>query len=299
MSLSAYSKRCEYNNSEIKKSIYLLEKTKVGIRESATRYTYSISNNTGVVEEYKVEDFEFTQSSTYGRVYKYSNSLSITFNTNSFGNIISFFNKVKTDKYYVFFKSDGMLHLFNFDSLLKVTTNVSIKDSEDANTYQITLETKTNIPILVNVISNFTNTYVFRDSCEYLVGKVQKLYLTTNNPKTTDYYSIQNPSNLKAAKIEFDEGSLELTETFDGKIYNISLSFQVTLNTSSRAWINTLADEKRYKALIETDKMDFNVFYEFPAKIDYDISVSDGNTHTITVKMNSISNTSMLFSNII
>lgn len=296
MALTSYTKRCNYNNSTIKKSIYLINKQNINIRETSTRYTYSISNNTGVVEEYKVEDFELTQSSTYGRVYQYSNSLSITFNTISFGDVLNFFNKVKSNNYYVFFKSDGMLYLFNFDSTLKVTTNVSIKDSEDANTCQVTLETRTNMPVLVNVLSSFSSTYVFRDSCEYLIGKVQKLFLTNTNPKTTDYSYIQNPSNLKSYNIDFDEGSLELSETFDGKIYQVSLTFQVTLNTTARSWINTLADENRYKALITTNKMDIAVFYEFPAKIDYDISVSDGNTHVITVKMNSISNTSMLFS---
>jgi len=268
--------RCRYTIDRLKQHVYLI---------SAVNCTIHIDNGNAWVDNLTETPLfikgavTLNESTSYDDRFKFTKSVSLT--VQNYVNL-----SYLQGKYYVILEDEGGNYWFvNPDFPCLVTYTYTLGD--DVSETQFTFNSLSNFPLL-----GFTGSLTDVRECEqYVINGLKRLRLT--EAKNASYDQSTSTVYLYHDKefydVEFLDGTLSITEEFDGNQVNTSIQFSIQLDNYKPSWQYNLLEyqDNRYAAIITTKGADgeFISGFEFGLVPSYSIVGGDSQDDIITITL--------------
>lgn len=268
--------RCRYTIDRLKQHVYLI---------SAASCTIHIDNGNAWVGNLTETPLfikgavTLNESTSYDDRFKFTKSVSLT--VQNYVNL-----SYLQGKYYVILEDEGGNYWFvNPDFPCLVTYTYTLGD--DVSETQFTFNSLSNFPLL-----RFTGSLTDVRECEqYVINGLKRLRLT--EAKNASYDQSTSTVYLYHGKefydVEFLDGTLSITEEFDGNQVNTSIQFAIQLDDYKPSWQYNLLEyqDNRYAAIITTKGADgeFISGFEFGLVPSYSIVGGDSQDDIITITL--------------
>lgn len=268
--------RCRYAIGRLKQHVYLI---------SAASCTIHIDIDSAWVENLTETPLfikgavTLNESTSYDDRFKFTKSVSLT--VQNYVNL-----SYLQGKYYVILEDEGGNYWFvNPDFPCLVTYTYTLGD--DVSETQFTFNSLSNFPLL-----RFTCSMTDVRECEqYIINGLKRLRLT--EAKNVSYDQSTSTVYLYHGKefydVEFLDGTLSITEEFDGNQVNTSIQFAIQLDDYKPSWQYNLLEyqDNKYAAIITTNGADgeFISGFEFGLVPSYSIVGGDSQDDIITITL--------------
>ena len=241
MSITTYTpNKCKYRLGNLKKVVYLYSSASVSINiDNGEAY---VSNYNGNAQILSGNAINYTETTSYNDRFQFAKNVSIT--CDGYVNLSSL-----NDKYYVILEDyDGNYWLVNYDFPSHVTYTYTLVDGENQTEF------------VLNALSNFPTLKLNWSSSkssvckQYDITKIKSLKMLEKRYAaiSTSASTVYGYSSKTYKTVDFNEGSLRLTEEFDGFNVSTTLQFDINMDAYQPSWQYNLLEyqDNRYVALI-------------------------------------------------
>lgn len=274
----SFDRECGYRLTGLKPLLVMTPRTNLRVTIDGGRKPYATLADSSAVTAYTCSNAEYTQEPELQGRYKFSKTLSCTFPG-------YWVNAVESDGMaLIFVGENGDAWAVNPEFSCLQSSQYTL--DEDSETTTLTFATKGNYPELW--ISNFAMPQVAAETCAYAEMGAEALELIDARNTGVDHNQMPKLAG-EMYRIDYDQGSLEFTETCSGSLYTHSLKFTLPLEKAAHQFSYNLI-EFLYHTLAAkiTRKGTGNVYAGFRRNgFEPKYSISEG-TITITLERQSI-----------
>lgn len=273
----SFERECGYRLTGLKPFLVMTPRTNLRITIDGGRKPYATLADSSAVTAYTCSNAEYTQEQELQGRYKFSKTLSCTFPG-------YWVNAVESDGMaLIFVGENGDAWAVNSEFSCLQSSNYTL--NEDSETTTLTFATKGNYPEVW--VSNFAmpNTV---EQCSYAEMGAEALELIDARNAGVDVNLAPKLAGGMYA-IDFDQGSLEFTESCSGSLYTHNLKFTLPLEKAAHQFSYNLI-EFLYHTLAAkiTRKGTGNVYAGFRRNgFEPKYSISEG-TITVTLERKSV-----------
>ena len=297
MAVHDYIKNCQYQLNELDNYIYLYEFDEPLLNYITDRDETNGKgvNINGSSTRLYCESVQYSSTSSINNRFSFENTLTVTLLETKEVTNYKIIQQLLNGNWMVVFKNvDGDAFVVNAEFPVMVSYQYVFNDEKSPNKLTITFKAIQNTPT-INLSSPVVFSSTIRDKgCEYNISRIQSLKMIAMNKANVDvegdsfYVEEIGKGNLKT--IEFNDTTMSFTDSYDGKEFKQTLSFQIPFNSYRFYFHYNLLEylENRYYALIETSNGN-NILGGFREGLfpSYSISTSDNN-NVITIELNAI-----------
>lgn len=274
----SFDRECGYRLTGLKPYLVMTPRTNIRVTIDGGRKPYATLADSSAVTAYTCASVEYAMEPELQARYKFSKTLSCTFPG-------YWTNVIESDGMgMIFVGENGDAWVVNPEFSCLQSSNYTL--NEDSETTTLTFATKGNYPELW--ISNFAMPQVAAETCAYAEMGAEALELIDARNTGVDHNQMPKLAGEMYA-IDYDQGSLEFTESCSGSLYTHSLKFTLPLEKAAHQFSYNLI-EFLYHTLSAkiTRKGTGNVYAGF-RRVGFEpkYSISEG-TITITLERQSI-----------
>ena len=297
MAVHDYIKNCQYNLNELDNYIYLYEFDEPILNYITDR---DETNGKGVnidatSTRLYCESVQYSSTSSINNRFAFENTLTVTLLETKEVTNYKIIQQLLNGNWMIVFKNvDGDAFVVNAEFPVMVTYQYVFNDEKSPNTLTITFKAIQNTPT-INLSSPVVFSTTIRDKgCEYNISRINSLKMVSMNKANVDVeddgFYIEEIGKGSLKTIQFNDTTMSFTDSYDGKEFKQTLSFQIPFNSYRFYFHYNLLEylENRYYALIETSNGN-NILGGFREGLfpSYSISTSDNN-NVITIELNAI-----------
>lgn len=297
MAVHDFIKNCQYQLNELDNYIYLYEFDEPLLNYITDRDETNGKgvNINGSSTRLYCESVQYSSTSSINNRFSFENTLTVTLLETKEVTNYKIIQQLLNGNWMVVFKNvGGDAFVVNAEFPVMVSYQYVFNDEKSPNTLTITFKAIQNTPT-INLSSPVVFSSTIRDKgCEYNISRIKSLKMIAMNKANVDiegdsfYVEEIGKGNLKT--IEFNDTTMSFTDSYDGKEFKQTLSFQIPFNSYRFYFHYNLLEylENRYYALIETSNGN-NILGGFREGLfpSYSISTSDNN-NVITIELNAI-----------
>ena len=274
MAISNYLKRCEYRLGGLKPFVYLIHKNALTVKIKANgvdvhfNHIKEIINDSGETETitptiYKVEGAlcTYSQDENYESKYRFNSNLTLVINELYQEPFFYGLKTLRTNQYYIIIEDKkGIQYLVNPELYTTLNYEYNFTDTNDAqNAVTINWYNLSNFPLLIFSEKVNTDNYLLREQCNYNLGRAFELLMYSHkdlktNDDTVKITNMYIDDYTKLKKIKYLDETFTLTETYDGNMFRVNLSYSIPLEDNQFNWHYNLLEFKdnRYGAILRT-----------------------------------------------
>ena len=241
MSITTYTpNKCKYRLGNLKKVVYLYSSASIKIHiDNGEAYASDYNGNAQILSGNAIN---YTETTSYNDRFQFAKNVAIT--CDGYVNLSSL-----NDKYYVILEDyDGNYWLVNYDFPSHVTYTYTLIDGE--NDTEFSFDAMSNFPTLKLNWSPSKSSVCN----QYEISKIKTLKMLEKryaaiSPSASTVYGY---SNRTYKTVDFNEGSLRLTEEFDGFNVSTTLQFDINMDAYQPSWQYNLLEyqDNKYVAII-------------------------------------------------
>lgn len=297
MPVNNYLKDCKYSLNNLDNYIYLYT-----FNEPILNYITDDGESNATATSIKgsskrlyCNSVQYQSTSSVDNRFAFDNTLTVTLSEHSKVSHYSIIQTLLNGNWMVVFKNtDGDAFVVNAEYPVMVSYSYVINDEKSPNNLTITFRALQNIPT-VNLKTSIAFSSTLCDNyCEYNISRIETLKMIDMNKATIDVdgdgFTLNEKGEGNLKTIEFNPTSMSFTDSFDGREFSQTLTFQIPFESYRYYFHYNLLEylNNRYYALIKTtdDNYILGGFRQglFPS---YTISTADNNniiTITLTAK---------------
>lgn len=297
MAVNNYTRECKYNLNKLDNYIYLYEFNEPILNYITDDDDKGVLNGLSsslVSESYRIycEDVQYQSSSSINNRFSFTNTLTISLSEHNSVTHYKVIQKLLNNKWMVLFKNEeGDSFIMNAEYPVMMSYEYVFNDEKTPNNLTITFSVIQNVPTInYNGIVTYSST--LRDKpCEYSISRIESFKMIDINKCsvsiTEDGFNLIENGRGSLKTIEFNPTSLSFSDSYDGREYIQSLSFQIPFDSYLYYFHYNLLEflENRYIALIKTTNGN-NILAGFRQGLfpSYTISTAEnGSNITITL----------------
>ena len=297
MPVNNYLKDCKYSLNNLDNYIYLYT-----FNEPILNYITDDGESNATATSIKgsskrlyCNSVQYQSTSSVDNRFAFDNTLTVTLSEHSKVSHYSIIQTLLNGNWMVVFKNtDGDAFVVNAEYPVMVSYSYVINDEKSPNNLTITFRALQNIPT-VNLKTSIAFSSTLCDNyCEYNISRIETLKMIDMNKATIDVdgdgFTLNEKGEGNLKTIEFNPTSMSFTDSYDGREFSQTLTFQIPFESYRYYFHYNLLEylNNRYYALIKTtdDNYILGGFRQglFPS---YTISTADNNniiTITLTAK---------------
>ena len=295
MPVNNYLRECKYNLNNLDNYIYLYE-----FNEPLLDYitddeesNASASDIKGSAQRLYCESVTYSSTSSVDNRFSFDNTLTVTLAEHSKVSHYSIIQTLLNNNWMVVFKNkEDEAFVVNAEYPVMVSYSYVINDEKTPNILTITFRALQNVPTINLKTSVAFSSTLCDKPCEYVISRIKSLKMIDMNKATIDFdndgFTLNEKGEGNLKTIEFNPMSMSFTDSFDGREFSQTLSFQIPFEMYRFYFHYNLLEylDNRYYALIETTN-DNNILGGFRQGLfpSYTVSTSDGG-NLITINLN-------------
>lgn len=293
MSVNNYDRLCNYSINELDNYIYLYQ-----FENPILNYITDDGENNGSSIELKGNGYKlYCESVTYNSTssidnrFSFENTLTVTLTESKEVTNYSVLKELITNNWMVVFKNkEGEAFVVNGEYPVMVSYSYVFNDEKSPNTMTVTFKALQNIPT-INYKGSTNYQYILRDKpCEYNISRIKSLKMIDVNKSSVniddDGFTLIQKGDDSLKTIKFNPSSFSFTDSFDGKVFTQTVTFQIPFIQYKYYFHYNLLEyiDNRYYALIETTN-DNNILSGFRLGLFPSYIINSENDNTITITL--------------
>ncbi|WP_407433055.1 BspA family leucine-rich repeat surface protein [Methanobrevibacter sp.] len=295
MPVNNYLRECKYNLNNLDNYIYLYE-----FNEPLLDYitddgesNASASNIKGSAQRLYCESVEYSSTSSVDNRFSFDNTLTVTLAEHSKVSHYSIIQTLLNNNWMVVFKNkENEAFVVNAEYPVMVSYSYVINDEKTPNILTITFRALQNAPTVYLKTSVAFSLTLCDKPCEYVISRIKSLKMIDMDKATIDVdgygFTLNEKGGGNLKTIEFNPTSMSFTDSFDGREFSQTLSFQIPFISYRFYFHYNLLEylNNRYYALIETTNNN-NILSGFRQGLfpSYTVSTNDSG-NLITINLN-------------
>ena len=297
MPVNNYLKDCKYSLNNLDNYIYLYT-----FNEPILNYITDDGESNATATSIKgsskrlyCNSVQYQSTSSVDNRFAFDNTLTVTLSEHSKVSHYSIIQTLLNGNWMVVFKNtDGDAFVVNAEYPVMVSYSYVINDEKSPNNLTITFRALQNVPTVNLKTSVAFSSTLCGNYCEYNISRIEMLKMIDMNKATIDVdgdgFTLNEKGEGNLKTIEFNPTSMSFTDSYDGREFSQTLTFQIPFESYRYYFHYNLLEylNNRYYALIKTtdDNYILGGFRQglFPS---YTISTADNNniiTITLTAK---------------
>lgn len=256
--INEYIKECGYYLGDLKPYIYLLPKgnTKISYQLDLedTINSYITSIETSGVKRLNANVVSYSSSSSFSNNFSIETTIEVTINEVRGYQFDDILNKLDGE-YYILFTTntnDRFIQSVEFPISYIYSRNIG----ENNNSITLSFTISQNIPSLqINDDIEIVEDEIVNDKvCSYSRYSIERYRMSNMSDTVVSNGLIAVTNNKTIKRVDIINNSLTYTETFDGTVYNYSLSFRIPLKNYTNYLNYTLLEftKNTYACFINT-----------------------------------------------
>ena len=295
MPVNNYLRECKYNLNNLDNYIYLYE-----FNEPLLDYitddeesNASASDIKGSAQRLYCESVTYSSTSSVDNRFSFDNTLTVTLAEHSKVSHYSIIQTLLNNNWMVVFKNkEDEAFVVNAEYPVMVSYSYVINDEKTPNILTITFRALQNVPTINLKTSVAFSSTLCDKPCEYVISRIKSLKMIDMNKATIDVnnngFTLDEKGEGNLKTIEFNPMSMSFTDSYDGREFSQTLSFQIPFEMYRFYFHYNLLEylDNRYYALIKTTN-DNNILGGFRQGLfpSYTVSTSDSG-NLITINLN-------------
>ena len=295
MLVNNYLRECKYNLNNLDNYIYLYE-----FNEPLLDYitddeesNASASDIKGSAQRLYCESVTYSSTSSVDNRFSFDNTLTVTLAEHSKVSHYSIIQTLLNNNWMVVIKNkEDEAFVVNAEYPVMVSYSYVINDEKTPNILTITFRALQNVPTINLKTSVAFSSTLCDKPCEYVISRIKSLKMIDMNKATIDVnnngFTLNEKGEGNLKTIEFNPMSMSFTDSYDGREFSQTLSFQIPFEMYRFYFHYNLLEylDNRYYALIETTN-DNNILGGFRQGLfpSYTVSTSDSG-NLITINLN-------------
>lgn len=302
MPVNNYLRNCSYNLNKLDNYIYLYK-----FNETTLDYITDENETNATASEIKgqayriyCENVAYQSTSTVNSRFSFENTLTITLTEGKDETYYSIIQQLITNNWMIVFKNvGGEYFVVNAEYPVMVSYSYVFNDEKSPNNLTITFKALQNVPT-VNLKGSVTFSDTLRHiPCEYNISRIKSLKMIDRVKSEIDIddYSLVEKGEGSLKTIEFNPSSFIFTDSYDGKEFSQTISFQIPFDAYIYYFHYNLLEylNNRYYALIETTNGNY-IISGFKDGLFPSYTINQDNIITIELKL-ATSNYSIIAAN--
>lgn len=297
MPVNNYLKDCKYSLNNLDNYIYLYQFNEpiLNFITDDGESNATATSIKGSSQRLYCNSVQYQSTTSIDNRFAFDNTLTVTLSEHSKVSHYSIIQTLLNGNWMVVFKNtDGDAFVVNAEYPVMVSYSYVINDEKTPNNLTITFRALQNVPT-VNLKGSVAFSSTLCDNyCEYNISRIETLKMIDMNKATIDVdndgFSLTEIGEGNLKTIEFNPTSMSFTDSFDGREFSQTLTFQIPFDSYRYYFHYNLLEflDNRYYALIKTTD-DNNILGGFRQGLfpSYTISTADNNniiTITLTAK---------------
>lgn len=295
MPVNNYLRECKYNLNNLDNYIYLYE-----FNEPLLDYitddeesNASASDIKGSAQRLYCESVEYSSTSSVDNRFSFDNTLTVTLAEHSKVSHYSIIQTLLNNNWMVVIKNkEDEAFVVNAEYPVMVSYSYVINDEKTPNILTITFRALQNVPTINLKTSVVFSSTLCDKPCEYVISRIESLKMIDMNKATIDVdgdgFTLNEKGEGNLKTIEFNPTLMSFTDSYDGREFSQTLSFQIPFEMYRFYFHYNLLEylDNRYYALIKTTN-DNNILGGFRQGLfpSYTVSTSDSG-NLITINLN-------------
>lgn len=295
MPVNNYLKDCKYSLNNLDNYIYLytFDEPILNFITDDGENNATATSIKGSSQRLYCNSVQYQSTTSIDNRFAFDNTLTVTLSEHSKVSHYSIIQTLLNGNWMVVFKNTyGDAFVVNAEYPVMVSYSYVINDEKTPNNLTITFRALQNVPT-VNLKGSVAFSSTLCDNyCEYNISRIESLKMIDMNKATIDVdddgftLTENGEGNLKT--IEFNPTSMSFTDSFDGREFSQTLTFQIPFESYRYYFHYNLLEflDNRYYALIKTTDEN-NILGGFRQGLfpSYTISTADNN-NVITITLN-------------
>lgn len=295
MPVNNYLKDCKYSLNNLDNYIYLYQFNEpiLNFITDDGESNATATSIKGSSQRLYCNSVQYQSTTSIDNRFAFDNTLTVTLSEHSKVSHYSIIQTLLNGNWMVVFKNtDGDAFVVNAEYPVMVSYSYVINDEKTPNNLTITFRALQNVPT-VNLKGSVAFSSTLCDNyCEYNISRIETLKMIDMNKATIDVdndgFSLTEIGEGNLKTIEFNPTSMSFTDSFDGREFSQTLTFQIPFDSYRYYFHYNLLEflDNRYYALIKTTD-DNNILGGFRQGLfpSYTISTAD-NSNVITITLN-------------
>ena len=261
MPVNNYLKDCKYSLNNLDNYIYLYQFNEpiLNFITDDGESNATATSIKGSSQRLYCNSVQYQSTTSIDNRFAFDNTLTVTLSEHSKVSHYSIIQTLLNGNWMVVFKNtDGDAFVVNAEYPVMVSYSYVINDEKTPNNLTITFRALQNVPT-VNLKGSVAFSSTLCDNyCEYNISRIETLKMIDMNKATIDVdndgFSLTEIGEGNLKTIEFNPTSMSFTDSFDGREFSQTLTFQIPFDSYRYYFHYNLLEflDNRYYALIKT-----------------------------------------------